>query len=148
MALGVDNLGSGLVLPLVLVHVTAVVGVPLGTAGLLLTAGTVVGLLAPPLAGGLVDRVGPKAVVVVSQALQAAASRGEPLTVRADVEAASDREVQERFAGTAWLACDSWYRQEDGRIVTNWPGYMRDYAAATRVLDPDDFALIGPTGTR
>lgn len=76
MALGVDNLGSGLVLPLVLVHVTAVVGVPLGTAGLLLTAGTVVGLLAPPLAGGLVDRVGPKAVVVVSQALQAAGVLG------------------------------------------------------------------------
>lgn len=72
MALGVDNLGSGLVLPLVLVYITTVVGVPLGTAGLLVTAGTVVGLLAPPLAGGLVDRVGPKAVVVVSQALQAA----------------------------------------------------------------------------
>ncbi|MGQ7352194.1 MFS transporter [Quadrisphaera oryzae] len=72
VALGVDNLGSGLVLPLVLVYVTGVVGVPLGRAGLLLTLGTLVGLLAPPLAGGLVDRVGPKAVVVVSQALQAA----------------------------------------------------------------------------
>ncbi|WP_187279546.1 MFS transporter [Quadrisphaera setariae] len=72
VALGVDNLGSGLVLPLVLVYTTTVVGVPLGTAGLLVTAGTVVGLLAPPLAGGLVDRVGPKVVVVASQALQAA----------------------------------------------------------------------------
>ena len=26
--------------------------------------------------------------------------------------------------------CDSWYRNEDGRIVTNWPGYMREYARA------------------
>ena len=43
----------------------------------------------------------------------------------------ADGELQARFAGTAWTECDSWYRNEGGRIVTNWPGYMREYEAAT-----------------
>ena len=64
------------------------------------------------------------------------------ITVRPEVEAASDREVQARFAGTAWTQCDSWYRNESGRIIANWPGYMREYAARSEQLDPDEFELI------
>ncbi len=84
----------------------------------------------------------------IRQAVQLQARTRRGVDVRPEVFDASDRSTQERFAGTAWLRCDSWYRDGSGRIVTNWPGYMRDYAAATRVLDPDDFALIDPTGTR
>ena len=62
--------------------------------------------------------------------------------VRADVEAASDREVQRRFHGTAWLACDSWYRDASGRIVTNWPGYMTEYERATKQLDPSEYEFL------
>jgi len=58
------------------------------------------------------------------------------------VEASSDRELQARFEGTAWLDCDSWYRDQHGRIVTNWPGYMRDYIEKTRVLDPLEYDFI------
>jgi len=65
------------------------------------------------------------------------------IEVRADVEAEADRELQARFAGTAWTQCDSWYRNESGRIVTNWPGYMREYGAATAELDPAAYELIG-----
>jgi cation diffusion facilitator CzcD-associated flavoprotein CzcO len=61
--------------------------------------------------------------------------------VRPDVEARSDRELQSRFAGTAWTGCDSWYRDEGGRIVANWPGYMREYLEATRTFDPDEYAF-------
>lgn len=50
------------------------------------------------------------------------------LDIRPEVEAAADAEVQGGFAGSAWLECESWYRDESGRIVTNWPGYMRGYA--------------------
>ena len=50
------------------------------------------------------------------------------------------------FAGTAWLECDSWYRDESGRIVTNWPGYMRDYAERATNLDPDDYGFVRPRG--
>jgi cation diffusion facilitator CzcD-associated flavoprotein CzcO len=63
------------------------------------------------------------------------------IEVRADVEAASDRELQSRFAGTAWTACNSWYQDEDGRIVANWPGYMREYVEQTRTLDPSEYEL-------
>ena len=43
------------------------------------------------------------------------------------------------FAGTAWLECESWYRDEHGRIVANWPGYMREYVAQTRALDGSQY---------
>jgi cation diffusion facilitator CzcD-associated flavoprotein CzcO len=61
------------------------------------------------------------------------------IEVRAEVEAAGDRALQARFAGTAWTQCDSWYRDERGRIVTNWPGYMREYLEQTSRLDVEEF---------
>lgn len=63
------------------------------------------------------------------------------IEVRADVEAASDRALQARFTGTAWLQCDSWYRDEHGRIIANWPGYMREYFEQTRELDPSEYSF-------
>jgi len=78
----------------------------------------------------------------VRQALQQLRLRDAgAIEVRADVAAASDRDVQARFAGTAWTQCDSWYRDESGRIVANWPGYMRDYLQQTERLDPSEFCF-------
>jgi cation diffusion facilitator CzcD-associated flavoprotein CzcO len=78
----------------------------------------------------------------IRQALVELATRGAgSVEVRPEVEAASDRAVQERFAGTAWTRCDSWYRDEGGRIVANWPGYMSEYAERVRVLDPSEFTF-------
>ncbi|WP_445151761.1 flavin-containing monooxygenase [Baekduia sp. Peel2402] len=77
------------------------------------------------------------------QALQrVAADDGAAIEVRADVAAASDADVQSRFAGTAWTGCDSWYRDGEGRIVTNWPGYMREYEEATATLNAADFTIV------
>jgi cation diffusion facilitator CzcD-associated flavoprotein CzcO len=79
----------------------------------------------------------------IRQALQQVARAGAAaIDVRADVEARSDRELQARFGGTAWTQCDSWYRNDSGRIVTNWPGYMREYEAYVRKLTPSDFQLV------
>jgi cation diffusion facilitator CzcD-associated flavoprotein CzcO len=79
----------------------------------------------------------------IRQALSLVRSRAAAaLNVRVDVEARSDRETQARFAGTAWTGCDSWYRDDSGRIVANWPGYMREYEEAVRVLQPADFDLV------
>ncbi len=72
VALGIDNIGSGLFLPLAVVYATRAIGLPLGVAGTVISLGTLAGLLAPPIAGRFVDRIGPRAVVVTAQLLQAA----------------------------------------------------------------------------
>jgi len=79
----------------------------------------------------------------VRQALAQVRARGAgAIEVRPEVEAASDRAVQARFAGTAWTECNSWYRDERGRVVANWPGYMREYAAQARVLDAGEYRFV------
>jgi cation diffusion facilitator CzcD-associated flavoprotein CzcO len=79
----------------------------------------------------------------VRQALQHVRARGTgAIEVLPEVEAASDRALQARFAGTAWLECDSWYRNENGRIVANWPGYMREYLEQTRQLDASEYRFV------
>lgn len=76
----------------------------------------------------------------IRQALQHLEHRGGgALDVRPEVEETGNRELQARFAGTAWMNCDSWYRDASGRIVTNWPGYMREYLERTREFDPAEF---------
>ena len=78
----------------------------------------------------------------IRQALQRLRETGASgISVRPEVEARSDAEVQARFRGTAWMECDSWYRNESGRIVANWPGYMREYAELTAELDPAEYEL-------
>lgn len=57
-ALGVDNVGSGLFLPVVLLYVTRVVGLPLAVAGTVVALGTLAGLAVPPVVGRLVDGPG------------------------------------------------------------------------------------------
>jgi len=70
-ALGIDNFGSGLFLPVALLYVIRVVGLPLAVAGPVVAVGAVAGLGVPPVAGRLVDRVGPLRVVVGAEVLQA-----------------------------------------------------------------------------
>jgi len=79
----------------------------------------------------------------IRQALEAAHARGaSAVAVRPDVESASDKITQERFKGTAWTRCDSWYRDAEGRIVANWPGYMHEYVSATASFDPTEYEFI------
>jgi hypothetical protein len=79
----------------------------------------------------------------IRQALVELRARGAAsVEVRREVEAASDRSVQERFAGTAWTQCDSWYRENNGRVVANWPGYMFEYRERLQTLDPSEFNLV------
>ena len=79
----------------------------------------------------------------IRSSLQALRARGAAaMDIRPDVEAAFNRDLQARFAGTAWMSCRSWYKDERGRIVANWPGYMREYEKRTRVVDPAEFRFI------
>ena len=70
-ALGADNAGSGLFLPVALLYVTRDVGLPLAAAGTVVALGTAAGLAVPPAAGHLGGRIGPRRVVVAAQLLQA-----------------------------------------------------------------------------
>jgi cation diffusion facilitator CzcD-associated flavoprotein CzcO len=80
----------------------------------------------------------------VRQALEHVSTRGAAaVEVRPEVEAASDSELQSRFEGTAWVQCQSWYRENgDGRIVANWPGYMREYQEALTRLEPSEYEFV------
>jgi cation diffusion facilitator CzcD-associated flavoprotein CzcO len=79
----------------------------------------------------------------IRQALeQVRARNAAAIDVRREAEARTDRETQAAFEGTAWTQCNSWYRDESGRIVANWPRYMRQYEQRVRTLDPSEFMLL------
>ena len=59
--------------------------------------------------------------------------------VRPDVEERYDNEVQQRLAKSVWTRCASWYRQDDGRVSTNWPGLVSEYDRRTRKLDLTEY---------
>ena len=75
-ALGVDNFGSGLFLPLTLVYLTRDVGLPLNVAGPVISMGALAGLAVPAFTGRLVDWAGARAVVIASQLVQALGAAG------------------------------------------------------------------------
>ncbi|MER7792664.1 MFS transporter [Streptomyces sp. NPDC097640] len=72
VALAVDAVGTGLYLPLSMVYFLAVTGLSEADVGLLLTAATACSLVLPLLVGRIVDRVGPRPVVIAGLLSQAA----------------------------------------------------------------------------
>lgn len=75
----VNALGSGLYLPLSLILLGALSGLPLTTVGIVLTAAMACSLALMPLGGSLVDRFGARAVLIAAMAAQAAAFGGYPV---------------------------------------------------------------------
>jgi cation diffusion facilitator CzcD-associated flavoprotein CzcO/acetyl esterase/lipase len=67
-------------------------------------------------------------------------SGGGWLSVRPEVQASFDREIQKRLSTSVWqTGCNNWYLDEDGRNTNNWPGFTLEYRRRTRRLDLDDF---------
>ena len=81
----------------------------------------------------------------IVQAVRLLAARG-PVEVRAEVAAAFDAEMQRRLGASVWAGCDSWYRTDGGRVVTNWPGMAGEYAARTARLDEADYTTVPAAG--
>jgi cation diffusion facilitator CzcD-associated flavoprotein CzcO len=77
----------------------------------------------------------------LTQAVKLLASGASTLDVRPEVARRFDNEVQERLAHTAWSSCRSWYRAENGRVSTNWPGLVSEYNRRTKTLSPNDFMV-------
>lgn len=76
VALAVDAIGSGVAGPLLLLYLTRAVGLPLRTAGVLLTVSTAVSLVMPAVIGRITRRVGARRIVIIAQLLQASAMVG------------------------------------------------------------------------
>ena len=69
LAMFADTLGSGLVVPFELLFGTELAGLTLVETGIALSIGTGLGIAAGPIAGALVDRVGPFRVVIGANAM-------------------------------------------------------------------------------
>ncbi len=63
--------------------------------------------------------------------------------VRRDVHDAYNDSVDEQHGKMIWShrGMDTWYRNANGRIVTNSPWRVVDYWKLTREVDPDDFVF-------
>ncbi|HEX7354108.1 MAG TPA: MFS transporter [Mycobacteriales bacterium] len=70
----VNALGTGLVLPFLLIYLHTVRGIPLGRTGLLLALPGLVGFVAGPTGGWLSDRYGARQVLVTGQVVSAGAA--------------------------------------------------------------------------
>ncbi|QKV73027.1 MFS transporter [Amycolatopsis sp. Hca4] len=75
-AQGVDALGTGLFLPFAVVYFHAAKDIPLPAVGAALSLAALLSLPAGPLAGPLVDRVGPRRIVVAANLLRVATFTG------------------------------------------------------------------------
>jgi MFS family permease len=71
VGIGASSIGGGLVMSLLVVYLYQVREVPLRVAGLVLTFQAVLGLVAAPLVGWLVDRIGPKPVLLTACVVEA-----------------------------------------------------------------------------
>jgi MFS family permease len=71
-----NALGNGVVFPFLLIYLHNVRGISLGTAGLILAATSVAGLVAGPASGALIDHLGPRWVLSASMVVSAAGFGG------------------------------------------------------------------------
>jgi MFS family permease len=76
-----NSLGTGLLMPFVLIYLHDVKGFPLATAGFVAGTFGAVGIVATPAAGSLIDRIGGRAVFIGSLVLLAGAYSLFPLIV-------------------------------------------------------------------
>ncbi|MBA0125257.1 NAD(P)/FAD-dependent oxidoreductase [Haloechinothrix sp. YIM 98757] len=68
-------------------------------------------------------------------------SEASALDVREDTAHRFDAEMQRRLERSAWAMCESWYRDANGRIATNWPGLVSEYDRRTKRLDLDAYRI-------
>jgi MFS family permease len=76
----VDALGTGLFLPFAVVYFHVAKGIGLTTVGVMLSAAALLSLPAGPMAGAMIDRIGPRRVVVASNLVRVLTFTGYLLT--------------------------------------------------------------------
>jgi cation diffusion facilitator CzcD-associated flavoprotein CzcO len=75
-------------------------------------------------------------------ALRRMRSKGQrTMEVRAEAQARSYAEIQQRLKGTVWASgCRSWYLNAEGRNDALWPGSTLDYWRRTLRFDAENYA--------
>ena len=70
--------------------------------------------------------------------------RARFMNVRPDVQKTFNAEQQAMLATTVQARpdCFTYYKDENGRITTNWPGYATEYMLRTRAVRARDFELV------
>jgi cation diffusion facilitator CzcD-associated flavoprotein CzcO len=91
--------------------------------------------------GSIVEMIEAQTGYVVDALARLDAADADAMDVDPTVMAVSDARVQERLQGSIWTRCASWYRVESGRVTTNWPGFMREYAAQVRRVRTGEYAF-------
>ena len=76
VALSIDSFGGGCAGPLLLLYFNKVADIPLGRAGLILTVATLFSIGAPAAVGVMIDKVGPRNLVIGAQFAQGLAFTG------------------------------------------------------------------------
>lgn len=74
LATGVSALGNGLVLPFLVVYLHQIRGMPTSVAGLVVAFQAVLGFVIAPLGGALIDRIGPRPVMLIAPLVMALGS--------------------------------------------------------------------------
>jgi cation diffusion facilitator CzcD-associated flavoprotein CzcO len=72
-----------------------------------------------------------------------AAGRVSCVDIRRNVAERFDAEVQQRLSRSVWSSCQSWYREDNGRISTNWPGLVWEYHRRTAKADLKLYREVG-----
>jgi cation diffusion facilitator CzcD-associated flavoprotein CzcO len=71
-----------------------------------------------------------------------AARPGSCVDVKRTAADRFDTEMRDRLGRSVWAGCESWYREENGRITTNWPGLVREYRRRTARVDVTEYAVV------
>ncbi|MFO0723816.1 MAG: NAD(P)/FAD-dependent oxidoreductase [Myxococcota bacterium] len=62
------------------------------------------------------------------------------VAVRPEVQAGFNAQLVDRLEDTVWASgCQSWYRDENGRNSTLWPGFTFEFRARTLSFDPESY---------
>jgi cation diffusion facilitator CzcD-associated flavoprotein CzcO len=82
----------------------------------------------------------------IVDALKKLRAAGAPaMDVAAGAQARFVAALETRLRGTVWQdgGCDSWYKDEHGKVTTIWPGSAAAYQKAVKTADLQDYHLLG-----
>jgi MFS family permease len=134
-----NSFGNGLAYPFLFIYLHNVRGIELDTAGLIVGTNAAVGLVAGPVIGSLVDRVGPRTTLAVSLGFMAAGYGGYPLV----------HEPWEGFVASALAGIGNggFWPSQSSLIARLTPRHQRHQAfAMQRVMMNLGIGLGGLTG--